>query len=544
MKEAKISKISPLDFPKNILERLNLDQLFKKSAQYYLECWDKLEEYKNEKLIKPLHKESIVYIEELKNILYALVSNKELEGEPLRVVFLNFLSFQESKTNPLKTFYKSLAEKYIGKLRNTFYNVSKEGEKLSDKTYEITLSEDKVIGVSIKSVIKDIGDNMVHWSSKEEFNIQEMFLKIKGELIERYITHLNQLRLIEQINELVTSLKEEVLFTYLKLEKILKEEEVSSLTMVKFKLKKIFERFLNKVFQDIVQRITSIKPPFFLHVLIYREINTGLKEILLQCENSFIEPIFKRNLLKLNGIMMWKFEVFNFKEITLRFKECIAKSSQINEKTLKKLSELERANYEVFEMNFEREIQQQAKTIIHSLLLSFLNWLDDLESLKISEEEHRMLLTVYIQHFWKLTTDLIRHGSFHLTEDIILEDIIELVLKFESEDAENTITKVKLLTLLKSKSFASFICDLRELKSFKSSLCMELLRFKLVSEMKATHFLKPLEDSLTGRLTENISSEVFPEIKKMCKFRNSEMNICIVSALRSTSNQILKVRIV
>lgn len=55
LKEYNKSSMSALDFPKEILSKLNLRTLFRESAEYYLDCYEKLEKYKEEKLIKPLY---------------------------------------------------------------------------------------------------------------------------------------------------------------------------------------------------------------------------------------------------------------------------------------------------------------------------------------------------------------------------------------------------------------------------------------------------------------------------------------------------------
>jgi methyl-accepting chemotaxis protein len=69
-------QITPIDYNKEILEALNLNSLFLRSSEYYLECWEKLNKFKEEPLIKPLYQESKLYISEIKNILYALALNK------------------------------------------------------------------------------------------------------------------------------------------------------------------------------------------------------------------------------------------------------------------------------------------------------------------------------------------------------------------------------------------------------------------------------------------------------------------------------------
>ena len=267
------------------------------------------------------------------------------------------------------------------------------------------------------------------------------------------------------------------------------------------------------------------------------------------CSGSFIEEVFRKNILKLNTTIIWKFEIFNLKEVTLRIKESLKKAEVLNQKTLQNLSELTTSNYEVFEMNFEREIQQKTRSIVHSLLLSFINWLDDIEAIKIDENHHQEIVEKIIHHFWSLVAEIIRHSGHHLTEEKILSSVRLLAMKFDGEESENTITKVKLMSSLKSKAYTSLLCDLRDLKTFKTNLCTELLRYKLLLELRTPHFLRPLEDSLLGRLnsekedsdSEEIIKRVFKGIKEALSFSNSSSTLSFISAVRGTSNSILKV---
>lgn len=113
-KDSAIGKMTPLEFPSEVLERLQLDKVFRESAEYYLECSEKLQLYKDEKLIKPLYEESRVYIEEIRHILYALTLNKNLDKDS-REVFLNYLCFEKDHAQTIKAYFRNLSEKYISK---------------------------------------------------------------------------------------------------------------------------------------------------------------------------------------------------------------------------------------------------------------------------------------------------------------------------------------------------------------------------------------------------------------------------------------------
>lgn len=113
-KDPTAGKLTPLDFPVEILDKLHLHKIFRESAEYYLECWDKLNLYKEEKLIKPLYEESRVYVEEIRNILYALTFNKQLDLHA-REVFYNYLCFDKDHAQTIKSYFRNLSDKYISK---------------------------------------------------------------------------------------------------------------------------------------------------------------------------------------------------------------------------------------------------------------------------------------------------------------------------------------------------------------------------------------------------------------------------------------------
>ena len=114
-KDPSIGKMTPLEFPVEVLDKLQLDKVFKESAEYYIECAEKLQLYKEEKLIKPLYDESRVYIEEIRHILYSLALNKNLDLNS-RDVFYNCLCFDKDHTQIIKAYMRNLSERYICKM--------------------------------------------------------------------------------------------------------------------------------------------------------------------------------------------------------------------------------------------------------------------------------------------------------------------------------------------------------------------------------------------------------------------------------------------
>lgn len=92
-----------------------LDRIFRESAESYLECAEKLQMYKEEKLIKPLYEESRMHVDEIKHTLYALTLNKNLDKDS-REVFYNYLCFDKEHSQTIRSYFRNLSEKYIGTL--------------------------------------------------------------------------------------------------------------------------------------------------------------------------------------------------------------------------------------------------------------------------------------------------------------------------------------------------------------------------------------------------------------------------------------------
>ena len=107
--------MTPNDFPPEVLDKLKLDKLFRDCADYNLECAEKLQLYKEEKLIKPLYEESHEYIQEIKTILYYLLVNKNLDLLS-REVFYNYLCFDKDHATTIKAFFKNMKDKFTSML--------------------------------------------------------------------------------------------------------------------------------------------------------------------------------------------------------------------------------------------------------------------------------------------------------------------------------------------------------------------------------------------------------------------------------------------
>lgn len=234
LKEYNKGSMSPLHFPKEILSKINLRGLFRESAEYYLDCKEKLEKYRTEKLIEPLFKESQIYIAEIKTILDALVFNKQNSGDEHRMVLFNYLCFQSERVPTIKAFYRALGDHYTSVLRKLFSSLDKAGGKLGSKEYQIELDEENPISVNAGRVVKDAIGVMVEMNSnKQEFSVFEQFKRIKETVQSLYTADLDSCNSFDEIDTILNMLKSDIQFVVSKLSVILDGESQKSLQEVR-----------------------------------------------------------------------------------------------------------------------------------------------------------------------------------------------------------------------------------------------------------------------------------------------------------------------
>lgn len=244
LKEFGKKKISPLDFPKEVLSKLNLRFLFRESAEYYLDCWEKLIKYKNESLIRPLYNESKIHITQIKNILYALVFNKQNSGDEHRMILYNYLCFEKDRSSILKSFYRNLADQYVTKLRKLFYSLDKLGGRLNDKEFEIELDGDENVSIRPEGLIQDSIQLMIQMhTSNEEFSVYDKFKNIKEEVVSLYEAELDKKNALSEIDTVLSMLRSDIQFVVNKLESVFDETNIKLLQSVKSPL----TFFLNKI---------------------------------------------------------------------------------------------------------------------------------------------------------------------------------------------------------------------------------------------------------------------------------------------------------
>jgi len=213
LKDSKDKKQSPLDFPKELLKKLDLANLFKESSSYYLDCWEKLQKFKSENLIKPIYEEAISYISEIRDILYSLVFNKQMEGEEHRQILFHLLSFEDDRSTNLTAFYRNLKDKYVAKIRRLFYDVDKLSKSISKKEYEVKIDEDRSLAITIENIIPEIIHLMVQMNANNaDFSIAQKYLEIRKRLEELVRADFVDADIFEQVDDIVLMFRSDLYF--------------------------------------------------------------------------------------------------------------------------------------------------------------------------------------------------------------------------------------------------------------------------------------------------------------------------------------------
>ena len=111
-------------------EKINLDNYFNQTVDCYSRISVTLEQYKNEPLIKPIHKDSVNKIEQVKNILWNILNNLKsiyplpnvLEKDILPKIHISNsetraavfkLIFLVDKETVLRHYFKLIKERYF-----------------------------------------------------------------------------------------------------------------------------------------------------------------------------------------------------------------------------------------------------------------------------------------------------------------------------------------------------------------------------------------------------------------------------------------------
>lgn len=222
-------KMTPLDFPVDLLDKLKLDKIFRESAEYFLECDEKMQMYKEEKLIKPLYEESRIYVEEIRTILYALTRNKNLDKNA-REVFYNYLCFDRDHSQTIKVYFRNLSEKYISKLRSIFSLAHKESEKLKNEPIEVEYNNER-FNINASSIVISSADTIGELQ-REQLKINDLFHAVKNQALETYSQKMGLTNLLTDIETFFTQFKDDLSFYLGKVKNLLKEDEFKLLVEV------------------------------------------------------------------------------------------------------------------------------------------------------------------------------------------------------------------------------------------------------------------------------------------------------------------------
>ena len=531
-------KVSPLDFPKEILSKLNLRFLFRESAEYYLDCWSKLQKYKNEILIKPLYEESKIQIEEIKNILYALVFNKYNSGDEHRMILYNYLCFEADRTTTLKTFYRNLGDQYVTKLRKLFYGLDKQNSKLADKEYEIDLGDDEVVVVRPNSLVEDsIGVITQMSGQKKEFSVFLKFVSIKDQLIEKFLTDLSQKNFYAEIENLIIMLRSDIQFVVNKLSSIFDQKTIKL-------LQSNFVTLLRTIFEDVSRRLSGLGAPYILHRVVFEKFAQGFATIKTITDSSSYKTTFNSLQERFELQMLWLCQIACLKDIIRVFMASKKKSIKMYDKTKKNIKEMEAGskNLDIFELNFDREMSNTAKQITQTILLSSINFVNDMKTvISLGRQVWNMRLSQMYGNFWRLTKSVLVDFGQGLNEDDLLEVPKSILFSIEASSQDERVSKSKVLGLIKNKVYYGLLEDLKQLRSTKDTIFMILLMIKVFGEIKGATFGGPLVESYEDERL-GLFSVVFKDVVGDYEYESIESVKKFVSIVRVFYTKSFKVR--
>lgn len=324
-RDASISRMNAVDYPVEVLDKLGLDKTFRESAEYYLECAEKLNLYKEEKLIKPLYEESKQYVEEVKHILYSLTMNKNLDKDA-KDVFFNYLCFDKEHGQTIKSYFRNLSEKYITKLRNIFFVAQKESEKFKTDSFEVeyngerfTIESSNALGSAAKTIAE---------LQKENQKAGEFFQAMKSQAIKNAQKKLSESTLLAGFEGFFSQFKEDLSFYLVKVKALLKEEDYKVLL-------ENYENIIKTVFEDISKRMSSIAPPLFVHRLICGIATKKLEEIVDSLPNAdALSSLFSSILKKFQIEMVWICQLESLDSVIQCLLDCKVRTASMHIKNV------------------------------------------------------------------------------------------------------------------------------------------------------------------------------------------------------------------
>lgn len=174
---------------------------------------------------------------------------------------------------------------------------------------------------------------------------------------------------------------------------------------------------------------------------------------------------------------------------------------------------MDNGNFDIFELNFDREMSNQAKVVTQTILLSSMSYMHDLRQIseRGGEELWEEKIDRMCSDYWNLIRSFLIHFGQDLNEDQLIESPKSLLIGIETSLGDESVSKSKILTLVRSKVYYSLLDDLKALKAVNSTIFTVILLTKVFSEVNGAHFTGPLYDSFTEKsaLLQRIFSSVF-----------------------------------
>jgi hypothetical protein len=213
-------------------------------------------------------------------------------------------------------------------------------------------------------------------------------------------------------------------------------------------------------------------------------------------------------------------------------------------KTKVNIEKLEKGDSQIFELNFDREMSHIAKVVTQTILLSSMSYLHDLRSISQRAGEHiwEDKIDAMCGDYWNLVKSLLITYGQDLNEEQIIDCPKRLLVAIEHVLGDETISKSKILTVVKSKVYENFVEEINKLKAVKSSVFTVVLLTKIFAEIKSSSFTGPLYDSYASKagLLQRIFSSFFKS------FDSEDISIVkkFTNEVKSSLGEQLKVRIV
>lgn len=144
---------------------------------------------------------------------------------------------------------------------------------------------------------------------------------------------------------------------------------------------------------------------------------------------------------------------------------------------------------EDFEMNFDREILSNSKTISNVILFSAVNWLDDISNFTQREGSKwdNIVITLF-KEFWRFIADICVHNGQGLTEDDYSNKIKNIMIDIENLHSPDKVTKSKIKSLIQNKLYQSFLLNLRKLHTTPEPATYRLVVHGVIQEIQGKYF--------------------------------------------------------